>query len=105
MPHVSEAMQIDILVGWVTNCLNSFCAALRIVLDKVLCRQHINKVSFIFSAADPGVQHRRGGIYILRDTLSIQSMLQENVHAVCGVLDRVEALTIPLQTASPNIRI
>ena len=35
------------------------------------------------------------GVNVLQNTPSILNALQKNVHAICTVLDRVEALTIP----------
>ncbi|SRR6266702_7715344 len=123
-PHVARATQIDMLVGSVANGLNSsggFCAGSRIVVD----HQRINGTSFVFSAAVPallavsaseGINILRNtpsilavsaseGINILRNTPSILSTLQENVRAICAVLERVETLTIPSHTASPIIHV
>ena len=105
-PHVARATQIDMLVGSVANGLNSsggFCAGSRIVVD----HQRINGTSFVFSAAVPALLavSASEGINILRNTPSILSTLQENVRAICAVLERVETLTIPSHTASPIIHV
>jgi len=57
--------------------------------------QRIHGTSFVLSASE--------GINISQNTLSILSMLQENVRAIHGVLDPVEALTIPSYPTSPII--
>ncbi|KAH8999735.1 hypothetical protein EDB92DRAFT_1940493 [Lactarius akahatsu] len=90
----------------VANTLNSsggFCAGSRIIVD----HQHINSTSFVFSAVVLALLavSTSEGINILRNTLSILSTLQENVHAIRAVLDPVEALTIPSHPASPIIHI
>ena len=94
------------LIGSVANGLNSsggFCAGSRIVVD----HQRINGTSFVFSAAVPALLavSASEGINILRNTPSILSTLQENVRAIRGVLDRVDAITIPSHAASPIIYI
>ena len=43
------------------------------------------------------------GMNVLRKTSSIFSTLQENVRAICVVLDGVEIFTIPLHAASPIV--
>ena len=45
------------------------------------------------------------GISILRSTPSILSNLQDNVHAVRAILDRVDCITIPSHPASPMIHL
>ncbi|KAI9452060.1 pyridoxal phosphate-dependent transferase [Lactarius psammicola] len=98
------ATQIDMLVGYVANGLNSsgrFCAGSGIVVD----HQRINGTAFVFSAAVPALLavSTSEGINILRNTPSIFSTLQENVPAIRAVLDRVEVITIPSHAASPII--
>ncbi|KAI9438087.1 hypothetical protein H4582DRAFT_1952629 [Lactarius indigo] len=94
------------IIGSVANGLNSsggFCAGSRIVVD----HQHINRMSFVFSAAVPArvVASASEDIDILRNTPSILITLQENVRAMRAVLDRVDGITIPLHAASPIIHI
>ena len=45
------------------------------------------------------------GINILRNTPSILSSLQENIHAARAILDKVDCITIPSHAASPVIHI
>lgn len=45
------------------------------------------------------------GINILRNTPSILSTLQENIHAMRAILERVDCITIPSHLASPIIHI
>ena len=94
--HVEQATQIDMLVGSVTNDLNSsggFCTGSHIVVD----HQRINGTSFVFSAAVPALLavSTSESINIHRNTPSILSALQENVRAIRAVLDRVDAITYP----------
>ncbi|KAH9037025.1 pyridoxal phosphate-dependent transferase [Lactarius hengduanensis] len=99
------ATQIDMIVGSVANGINSsggFCAGSRIVVD----HQCINGTSFVFSAAVALLAVSASeGINILRNTPPVLSTLLENVRAIRAVLDRVEAITIPSQAASPIIHI
>jgi serine palmitoyltransferase len=101
-PHVAQAIQIGMLVCSAANNLNSsgeFCAGSHIVPD----HGRINCTSFVFSAvpALPDVSVSMG-TNILRNMLSIQSTLQENMRAVRAVLDRLETTTIPSCAASPT---
>ena len=101
--HVEQATQIEMLVGSVTNGLNSsggFCAGSHIVVD----HQRINGTSFVFSAAVPALLavSASEGINILRNTPSILSALHRAIRAV---LDRVDAITIPSHAASLIIHI
>jgi len=94
------------LLGSVANGLNSsggFCAGSRHVVD----HQRINGTSFVFSAAVPALLavSASEGINILRNTPSILSTLQENVRAICTILERVDCITIPSHAASPIIHI
>ena len=103
---MSQATQIDMIIGSVANGLNSsggFCAGSRIVVD----HQRINGTSFVFSAAVPALLAVSAleSINVLRNTQSILSTLQENVRAIRAVLDRVEAITIPSHAASLIIHI
>ncbi len=45
------------------------------------------------------------GINILRNTPSILDTLQDNVHAVRAILERVDCITIPSHQASPMIHL
>jgi serine palmitoyltransferase len=95
-----------LLLGSVAKGLNSgggFCAGSRVVVD----HQRINGSSFIFSAALPAILavSASEGINILRNTPSILTTLQENIHAVRAVLERVDCITIPSHPASPIIHI
>ena len=80
-----------------------FCAGSRVVVD----HQRINGTSFVFSVAVPALLavSASEGINILRNTPSILSTLQENVRAICAVLDHIDLLTIPSHMASPIIHI
>jgi serine palmitoyltransferase len=94
------------LLGSITNGLNTgggFCAGSRVVVD----HQRINGTSFIFSAALPAILavSASEGINILRNTPSIPSTLQDNVHAIRAVLEHVDCIAIPLHSASPIIYI
>src|SRR5579864_8320659 len=94
------------LLGSVANGLNAgggFCAGSRVVVD----HQRDNGTSFVFSASLPAILavSASEGINILRNTPSILSTLQENVHAIRAVLERVECITIPSHPASPIIHI
>ncbi|KAN0139499.1 hypothetical protein V8E53_003000 [Lactarius tabidus] len=96
------ATQMVMLVFSAANDLNSsfgFCAGSHIVPDHM----RINCTSFVFSATDPALPDVSVsmGINILRNMLSIQSTLQENVRTVQAVLDRLETVTIPSYAASP----
>ena len=104
--ELAQATQIDMLIGSVTNGLNSsggFCAGSRTVVD----HQRINGTAFVFSAAVPALLavSASEGINILRNTPSILSTLQENVRAIRAVLDRIDTVTIPSHAASPIIHI
>ncbi|KAH9034399.1 serine palmitoyltransferase [Lactarius deliciosus] len=98
------ATQIDMIVGSLTNGLNSsggFCAGSRIVVD----HQRNNGTSFIFSEAVPvGLAvSASAGIDILRNTPSILRKLRTNVRAIRAILD--QAITIPSHADSPIIHI
>ena len=104
--ELAQATQIDMLIGSVANGLDSsdgFYAGSRTIVD----HQRINGTSFVFSAAAPALLAASAseGISILRNTLSILSTLQENMRAICAVLDRIDAVTIPSHAASPIIHI
>ena len=103
---LSQATQIDMLIGLVANGLNSsggFCAGSRTVVD----RQRVNGISFVFSAAAPALLAVSAsvGMNILRNTPLILSTLQENVRAIRAVLGRIDAVTIPSHAASRIIHI
>jgi serine palmitoyltransferase len=94
------------LLGSVANGLNSgggFCAGSRIVVD----HQRINGTSFVFSAALPAILavSASEAINILRNTPSILSTLQENIHAIRAILERLDCITILSHPASPIIHI
>ena len=94
------------LLGSVANGLNAgggFCTGSRVVVD----HQRINGTSFVFSAALPAILavSASEAINILRNTPSILSTLQENVHAIRAILERVDCITIPSHPASPIIHI
>ncbi|KAI0342460.1 serine palmitoyltransferase [Trametopsis cervina] len=100
------ASQVDMLVGSLANGLTAcggFCAGSNVVVS----HQRINGTSFVFSAAMPALLSVAAseGINILRSTPSILSNLQDNVHAVRAVLDRVDCITIPSHPASPMIHL
>ena len=104
--ELAQATQIDMLIGSVANGLDSsdgFYAGSRTIVD----HQRINGTLFVFSAAAPALLAASAseGISILRNTLSILSTLQENMGAICAVLDRIDAVTIPSHAASPIIHI
>ncbi|KAI9438152.1 hypothetical protein H4582DRAFT_2129181 [Lactarius indigo] len=91
------ATQIDTITGSVNNSLNpssGFCGA--------RAHQRINGTFSVFSAAFPAVLavSASDGINILRNTPSILSTLQESVHPIWAVLNRVEAIRIPSHPAS-----
>ena len=72
-PHVTRAMQIDMLIGSVTNSLNSsgrFCTRSHIVVD----HQCINSTSFVFSAVVPALlaDTASEGINILQNSIAYQ---------------------------------
>jgi serine palmitoyltransferase len=94
------------LLGSIANGLNAgggFCAGSRNVVE----HQRINGTSFVFSAALPAILavSASEGINILRNTPSILSTLQENIHAIRTILERVDCITIPSHPASPIIHI
>ncbi|PSR75714.1 hypothetical protein PHLCEN_2v9005 [Hermanssonia centrifuga] len=100
------ASQVDMLVGSLANGLTAcggFCAGSRVVVD----HQRINGTSFVFSAAMPAMLSVAAseGINILRNTPSILDTLQDNVHAVRAILERVDCITIPSHQASPMIHL
>ncbi|TFY83161.1 hypothetical protein EWM64_g853 [Hericium alpestre] len=100
------ATKVDMLVGSVSNTLNSaggFCAGSKIIVD----HQRINGTSFVFSAAVPALLavSASEGINMLRDTPSILSTLQENIRAIRSILLRVDCISIPSHPASPIIHI
>ncbi|KAI0316890.1 serine palmitoyltransferase [Amylostereum chailletii] len=100
------ATQVDMLVGSVANGLNSsggFCAGTKTVVE----HQRINGTAFVFSAAGPALQavSASEGINILQNTPSIMTTLQENIHAVRTVLDRVDCLSVPSHPASAIIHL
>jgi serine palmitoyltransferase len=102
----APASEVDILVGSVANTLNSsggFCAGSRIVTE----HQRINGTSFVFSAAGPPLLavSASEGIHILRNTPSLLTTLQENVHAARGVLEKSDVLEIPSHPASAVIHL
>ncbi|KAI0089431.1 serine palmitoyltransferase [Irpex rosettiformis] len=100
------ASQVDMLVGSLANGLTAcggFCAG----TDVVVKHQRINGTSFVFSAAMPPLLSvaASDGISILRSTPSILSNLQDNVHAVRAILDKVDCMTVPSHPASPMIHV
>lgn len=104
--RVIQATQIELLLGSVSKGLNAgggFCAGSRVVVD----HQRINGSSFIFSASLPAMLAVAAseGINILRNTPSILSTLQENIHVMRAILERVDCITIPSHPASPIIHI
>ena len=72
-------------------------------------RQRINGTSLVFFAMVQVLVTFSvlGGINFLPNTPSVLSTLQESVHAMRAMLDRLrlEALTIPSHFASPNIHL
>lgn len=69
--------------------------------------QHINRTTFVFSAATPVALAVAASeaISILRDTPSILSTLQENIQTFWSVLGRLGYVTVPSRHASPIIHI
>ena len=63
--------------------------------------------SFVFSAAVLALLavSASEGIDILKNRQSMLGTLQENVRAICAVLDRNDSLTIPSHATSPIIHI
>lgn len=69
--------------------------------------QRLNGPSFVYSASlpPPLTVAASKGIDILRNTPSILSSLQVNIHAVRAILDRVDCIMIPSHPASAIIHL
>jgi serine palmitoyltransferase len=120
-----KATEIDLLVGSLATGLcatGGFCAGTRHVVDHQVCRsvvlpltfcshmnclKRINGTSFVFSAAMPALLavSASRGIQILTDNPSMLSKLNENIHLVRSILDKVEGIHISSHPASPLIHI
>ena len=115
------------LIGSIANGLCSsggFCAGSRTVVEHQVSHlsptlsyhlppshhpsfQRINGSSFVFSASMPPLLavSASEGINILRNTPSVLSSLQDNIHTARAILDKADGISIPSHPASPIIHV